>query len=426
MRFQFSIHTTNSQTLDFYNEAEESLELRGIISQEPDRRADHAKYTLDVFSQNSEKVSGKVLIKTALLPEYFYGDELKLRGRLKTPFETEEFSYRDYLERFGIRSVMYFPRMEKISASNKNFLFEKLFAFKQKFEAKINQVFPEPHASFEAGLLIGSRRGIPNDVLEDFNTTGLTHIIAISGYNIALVIAFITALFGSYVPRKYQFPLATIFVVAFTLLVGAGAAVTRAAIMGLLAFYALTHGRQYHVGIALAFTAAGMVGWNPRILIHDVSFQLSFAAVAGLLFVSPLLEKYFAKIPNKFAIRESLLMTMSAQITAVPLIVFYFDRLSLVSPLANILVAPAIPLAMMVGFIAVAVGAVFLPAGILIGFLAYGLLSYILWIAEWGARLPGASVEVGSFGMGFVVIYYLGLVGFLCWREYFSKKKSCF
>ena len=202
MRFQFSIHTTNSQTLDFYNEAEESLELRGIISQEPDRRADHAKYTLDVFSQNSEKVSGKVLIKTALLPEYFYGDELKLRGRLKTPFETEEFSYRDYLERFGIRSVMYFPRMEKISASNKNFLFEKLFAFKQKFEAKINQVFPEPHASFEAGLLIGSRRGIPNDVLEDFNTTGLTHIIAISGYNIALVIAFITALFGSYVPDR--------------------------------------------------------------------------------------------------------------------------------------------------------------------------------------------------------------------------------
>ncbi len=160
-----------------------------------------------------------------------------------------------------------------------------------------------------------------------------------------------------------------------------------------------------------------MVFWNPQILFHDVSFQLSFAAVAGLLFVSPLLEKYFQKIPNKFAIRESLLLTLSAQITAVPLIVFYFDRLSLISPLANVLVAPAIPLAMLTGFVAVVVGAIYLPAGLLVGFVTYGILSYILFVAEWGAKLPGASVEVGWFGMGFAVVYYLSLIGFLIWRK---------
>ncbi len=417
LRFQFSIHETNPQTLDFYNDIEERVELRGIISEEPDRRMDHAKYTLEVSERNGKKVEGRVLVKTQLLPEYFYGDELRINGRLQTPFETEEFSYRDYLDRFGIRSVMYYSQIEKVSEGNKSFLFTKLFAFKKKFEEKINQVFPEPHASFEAGLLIGSRRGIPEKVLEDFNATGLTHIIAISGYNIALVIALITALFGSFVPRRFQFPLAVIFVATFTLLVGANPAVVRAAVMGLLAFYALTHGRQYHAGLAIVFTAAVMIFANPKILLHDVSFQLSFAAVAGLLFVSPLLEKYFEKIPNKFAIRESLLLTLSAQITAVPLIVFYFDRFSLVSPLANVLVAPAIPLAMLLGFIAVAIGAIYLPVGILVGFLAYGLLGYILWIAEWGAKLPGASVEVGFFGIVFVVVYYLGLVGFLIFKK---------
>lgn len=423
-RFQISMIEEPNELARF-NDLDRKIELSGIITAEPDRRSDHAKYTIEVSSvrdgETAESVNGRVLIKTDLLPEYFYGDELRLTGKLETPFETDEFSYLDYLDRFGIGSVLYYPSIEKISANNRSMIFAWLFAFKKNFEEKINQIFPEPTASLEAGLLIGSRRGIPDAVLADFNATGLTHIIAISGYNISLVTAFITALFGSFVPRKYQFPLAVVLVTAFTLLVGAGPAVVRAAIMGLLAFFALTSGRQYHVGLAFVLTASAMVCWNPKILLHDVSFQLSFAAVAGLIFVGPLLEKYFAKIPNKFAIRESLLLTLSAQITAVPLIVFYFARLSLVAPLANLLVAPAIPLAMLTGFIAVGLGAIFLPAGMLVGFVAYGLLEYILFVARELAALPLASVEVGNFGIAAVVLYYLVLIGFLIWRVYLSR-----
>jgi len=411
----------NSNSLSRFNDLEQKIELIGIISQEPDRRRDHSKYILEISKfrggEIEKNVKGRILVKTNLLPEFYFGDELKISGKLKTPFESEEFSYRDYLDRFGVRSIVYFPSIERISVDNRSIIFANLFRFKKSFENKINQIFPEPAASLEAGLLIGSRRGIPDDVLEDFNTTGLTHIIAISGYNISLVIAFIIAIFGSFVSRRFQFPLAIIFVVVFTLLVGAGPAVVRAAIMGLLAFLALTSGRQYSVGLAFVLTAAVMVFWNPKILLHDVSFQLSFAAVAGLIFVGPLLEKYFAKIPNKFAIRESLLLTLSAQITAVPLIVFYFERLSFVAPLANLLVAPAIPLAMLIGFIAVGVGAIFLPAGLFVGFVAYGLLEYILFIAEKLAAIPLASIEVGNFGIVAVVIYYLGLITFLIWRD---------
>ena len=261
-RFQFAA-SEDPHALVRFNDLDKKIELVGIISEEPDRRRDHAKYTLEISKWSDEitekNVTGRVLLKMNLLPEYFYGDELKIRGKMKTPFESEEFNYREYLDRFGIGSVMYFPGVEKISADNRNPIFAVLFAFKKSFENKINQIFPEPAASLEAGLLIGSRRGIPDDVLDDFNTTGLTHIIAISGYNISLVIAFITAIFGSFVPRKIQFPLAVVFVVAFTLLVGAGPAVVRAAIMGLLAFFALTSGRQYSVALAFIFTAAAMV-----------------------------------------------------------------------------------------------------------------------------------------------------------------------
>ncbi|MFH0776349.1 MAG: ComEC/Rec2 family competence protein [Patescibacteria group bacterium] len=412
-RFQLS-SLENPSSLSKLNDLDRKTELVGIIDEEPDRRRDHAKYTLEVSRWSDglveKNVTGRVLVKASLLPEYFYGDELRISGRLETPFETDEFSYRNYLDRFGIGSVVYNPSIEKISAGRRSTLLGWLFAFKKSFEEKINQIFPEPAASLEAGLLIGSRRGIPDDVLADFNTTGLTHIIAISGYNISLVIAFITAIFGSYVPRRFQFPLAVIFVTAFTLLVGAGPAVVRASIMGLLAFFALTHGRQYHVGIAFVLTAAVMVFWNPKILLHDVSFQLSFAAVAGLLFVGPLLEKCFAKIPNKFAIRDSLLLTMSAQVMAVPMIVFYFGRLSLIAPLANLLIAPAIPLAMLLGFIAVGLGAIFLPAGLLVGFAAYGLLEYILFTAQKLAQIPLASLAIGNFGIAAIGIYYFALV----------------
>lgn len=416
LRLELNKHEISPDTLDYYNDQEIKITLTGIVGEEPDRRADHAKLILEVtqleLGTETRQINGRVLIKVARLPEYFYGDRLKVVGQLETPFETEEFSYRDYLARYDIYSVMYRPRVRYLDGDHGNLFFAKLYRFKQAFENKINQVFPEPQASFEAGLLVGSRRGIPPKILEAFNITGLTHIIAISGYNIALVIAFVTGIFSTRVARHWQFPLVALFVITFTLFVGAGPAVVRSALMGLLAFYALTEGRQYDVTLGILFTAVVMVAWNPPILLTDVSFQLSFAAVLGLVYVAPVLEKWAQKIPNKFAIRESLLMTMSAQITAVPLIIFYFDRLSLVSPLANMLVAPAIPLAMLTGFIAVAVGTVFLPAGILLGIVAHGLLSYILWIAEKFAKLPLASIEISWFGPALAVVYYIILI----WR----------
>jgi len=416
-QFEMSEFTASEADLAFWNDGEEIVEIIGIVAEEPDRRMDHIKLTIETSQLDGEPITGRVLAKLARFPSYEYGDELQLRGRIKTPFETDEFSYKDYLARFGIRSVIYYPQVSKLSTDHGNPVLAALYNWKFRFESEINQVFPEPGASFMAGLLTGSRRGIPEAVLEDFNATGLTHIIAISGYNIALVIAFAVAVLGRYLPRRWQFPLVAVFVVAFTLFVGAGPSVLRAAIMGLLAFFALTIGRQYHVGIAIVLTAAMMVAWNPAILLTDVSFQLSFAAVLGLLFVAPHLKPYLTRVTERLAIRESLTLTLAAQVTAVPLIVFYFDRLSLISPLANILVAPAIPLAMLTGLISTVVGWVYLPLGILLGFIPHLLLSYMLLVADWLAAIPFADVAVTSFGQAAVVFYYVVLIGWLVWKD---------
>ncbi len=416
-RFDISRYDNLPTTLAYYNDRETKVILTGTVSEDPDRRADHTKLTVAVdtlvLDDQQYDLTGNVLLKIARFPEYAYGDRLKITDKLETPFETEEFSYRDYLARQQIYSVMYYPKLEIVGENQGNFFWATLYNVRRAFETKLNQIFPEPQASFEAGLLIGSRRGIPDSVLADFNTTGLTHIIAISGYNVALVIAFVTGLFGTIVARRWQLPLVIVLVVLFTLIVGAGAPVVRAAIMGIIAFAALTSGRQHHIEITIAFTAVLMALHNPRVL-TDISFQLSFAAVLGVLYVGPVLQHYLHRIPKKFAIQDSLVLTLAAQATAVPLIMLYFGRFSLIAPLANILVAPAIPLAMLIGFAAVLIGLAYLPAGILLGFVAYILLSYMLTVAQHLAKIPLASMEISWFVFSITIVYYL-ILGWLLW-----------
>lgn len=360
--------------------------LTGIVTDDPDRRVDHTKLTLEISKWSDgiveKNVAGKVLVKTARLPAYTYGDALRLTGYLKAPFETEEFSYKNYLARYGIESVMYYPRIAKVSGGHGSLFFATMFRVRAAFESEIGRVFPEPSASFMAGLLTGSRRGIPDDVMAHFSATGLTHIIAISGYNIALIIALAVAIVGRFIRRQWQFPFVAIFVVLFTLFVGANPAVIRAAVMGLLAFFALTIGRQYHAGVAITGTAAAMVALTPAILFDDVSFQLSFAAVLGLMYIAPLFENVTKRIPNVFAIRESLVMTIASNIATAPLIWFHFGRLPLIAPVANLLVAPAIPLAMATGFVATVVGWMNEPLGIALGYVPHLLLAYILNVAR--------------------------------------------
>jgi competence protein ComEC len=314
------------------------------------------------------------------------------------------------LARYDIYSIVSQPKKITLLQSGVgNPLLQNLYAFKNLLLGKINALFNEPSASFSAGLLLGARRQIPANILEDFKTVGLTHILAISGYNIALVIIFCSTLFN-FVSRKQKFWLVATGVIGFVFLVGPSASVVRAAIMGLLAFLALNLGRQAVVTANLFLAADLMILANPLILVADAGFQLSFLSVAGLIFLSPLLSEWFNKMPEKFGLREGLLLTLSASLATAPWIAYAFGRFSLIAPLANVLVAPAIPLAMAGIFCALVVGFIFPPLGALLAFLTNGFLSYILKVAEVLAKLPLASWETKMVDEKFLVIYYAVLV----------------
>lgn len=429
IRYQLSLPRITEQSIHYYRSEEHANTMRGIIIENPDRRREKVNYIIDIseidFNDKAREVDGRILISSNLYPAYNYGDFVEIRGFLIEPIEFETFSYKNYLSLYGVYSVMYRPRIKWISSGHGNGLFATLFAMKDVFEAQLNKLYPEPMASFEAGLLTGSRKGIPEDLMIDFNLTGLTHIIAISGYNISLIIVLISSLFKNF-SRKAKIPIIIIFIILFTFFVGASAAVVRASIMGIIAVLALWFGRQSQIMNALLLSAFIMTLWKPQTLLYDVGFQLSFLATLGLIVTGNRIQEFFSFVPETLGLQESFAMTFSAQVFALPVILFNFKRLSIISPIANIAIVAFIPIAMLFGFVSVILSFIYFPLGFIFSFPAWLVLKISVVITHLLASLPFASIEIEWFSVVYLVGYYVLFIIVYLFRtpkfsKYFSK-----
>lgn len=411
LRFDFSIPQVNESRIEYYNE--QNVTFVGVISEDADVRVDHTKLKIKTESIEGKEARGLVLVKTYLYPKYDYGDRLELTCNLKKPTTFEGFEYDKYLARYNIYSTCYYPKITLLSSGNGNFVFNSLYWIKGKFMEKINQILPEPQASFTGGILIGARKGIPEDLLLNFNRTGITHIIAISGYNITIIAVLLMIMFKNLgVARKKAFWLIVAGILFFTIITGATAAVVRASIMGIIVLLAKQMGRASKVFNVLALTCLIMLLINPKILVFDIGFQLSFLATLGLIYIAPILEEYLKKVPELFGLKEGLFSTISAIIMTTPIILYNFGRFSVVAPIVNFLILPAIPVAMAVGFIAVAGGFVWIGLGKIIGWAVWFILGYIILIAERFGNLSWASVQVPQLHWSLVLAMYL-LIGWL-------------
>lgn len=390
--------------ISFYNDQE--ITFQAVNVAEPDSRLDHQKLTV-----KPTDYKGKVLLKMFLYPEYEYGDLLEVKCRLVAPEPIEEFKYDRYLARYGIYSVCYYPRVRLLEKGRGNKLMSGVLKLKKSVETKINQTVSEPQASLTAGILIGSRQGIPKGLLEKFNITGITHIIAISGFNITIIVVLLMNLSKHfYIDRKKMIWIIGGCLLLFVFLTGASASVVRAAIMGMIVIFAKHIGRLTKVSNLLILSAAIMVVVNPKILVWDAGFQLSFFATIGLVYLSPILEKYFTWLPTKLAIRENTTSTLSSIIFTLPMILFSFHRLSLVAPLVNLLVLPIIPLAMLLGFLQIVAAYLSSFLGQMVGWFTWLSLSYVIKMVELFSSFSWASIEIRINWQIMVILYILLIV----------------
>ncbi len=261
--------------------------------------------------------------------------------------------------------------------------------FTRRFSAGMQSALPEPQASFGLGLLIGQRSNLPKEILNQLTIVGLIHIVAVSGYNLTILVRGIGRLrLGS----KYQRLILSLALIGgFILMTGFSASIVRAAIVSVLGLWAWYYGRHFRPILILSFTAALTGLFNPFYVWGDLGWYLSFLAFFGVLIIAPAVVKKLRRRP-KF-LTMIFIETLAAQIMTLPLIMMTFGRLSLISLLANVLVVWLIPFAMLLSAIAAGAG-MWLPA--LAGWLAWPanlLLTYILDIARLLAGVPAASLH---------------------------------
>ncbi len=425
-RYQFAQPTITPFDAAFFNDREYDVLVTGWVSEMPDRRDTYTNLRLEVEAVDTGTgdlpARGTVLVRVGENEIYHYGERIRVRGQLKTPPEDEEFSYRDYLARDGILSYMSKAEATLLPGSGGNFFSAMMFAFKEKMLAHVYRLFPDPEASLLAGILLGVDTGLTTAIQNAFKNTGTAHIIAISGFNISIIAAIFVSMFSRVLGQRNGAILAVIAITFYTLLVGADAAVVRAAIMGGLSLLARQVGRR-NLGLnTLALVALIMAIINP-LVIWDVGFQLSFFATLGLILYAEPLANLAQKLMTAFRLPPStiaqilppisdfVLLTLAAQIATIPIMAYHFKRISLVSLIANPFVLPPQPAVMVIGGLAVLISLAYFPLGQLTAWIAWPFVEYTIRAVEFFDRVPHGTIYLGDSSPWLVAGFYIALLG---------------
>lgn len=370
----------------------------------------------------------KIYISTSRFPTYSYGNNLKIKTTLKTPTNFSDFDWINYLKRYGtVATTSSNPQISLISSGSDNKILTKLYAVRRSFEQVVQKTLPEPESSLGIGLLIGSKQGFGQDLINDFAKVGITHIIALSGYNVTIIIIFLTDILLGYLTRRQIFFVSLILILLFVAMTGAASSVIRASIITLLIAYGKTIGRKADMTNLILLSAAIMVAINPFVLRFDVGFQLSFLAFIGLVYFSPIIalifnRRFFKLWPN--FIKSAVTETLSAQIIVLPLILSSFGLVSLIAPITNVLILPLIPAAMLFVFLSTLIYWILPVIGKLAFLICYLPLKYILATAQYFAKLPVSAIQISDRWQTTIIIVYILIVAatFIKFRKNADQK----
>jgi competence protein ComEC len=427
LRYELSIPDLDDAALVAHYNDRGWVTITGVVAAHPDIRDTWTN--LELSSEEIEleglkqPVKGIVLVRAPRFPEVRYGERLRVSGLLETPPEFEDFSYRDYLARKDVYSLLRRPSIEQIASSQGNPFWTAIFAVRDRAREVVARLVPDPAASLLQGILLGTKTGIPPDLYDDFNATGTSHVLVISGANITIVAALFARIFGRILGKRRAYWFTILGITAYVLLVGADPAVARAGLMGGLFVTAMYLGRRATAYVSLLASAVILTALTPLAL-WDVGFQLSFAATLSLILFAPPLERLLERglvtiVPPERAklvvgiLNDVLIVTLAAQILTTPVVAYHFGRLSLVSPITNLLILPAQMPIMIGGGAAALIGLVPLlePVAQVLFWVPWLFLAYTVAVVRWTASWPFASLEVGPVDLEWIALYGVLLLG---------------
>ena len=400
---------------------DEAQTVTATVLDDPRPRGERQQVVLDQVSvedagQLAQPAEGRLLLWLPRGLVVGAGDRLHFVAELQEPQDFEGFAYRAYLARQGIAATATVHEVSVIG----NWLGPLQAALRGArlwLLSGLNLLIPEPEAALAAGILLGVRSGIDPGINDAFARAGLTHVVAISGWNIAIVAALAA---GAARPlarlpsgRWLAALTAAGTVAGYVLLTGASPSVVRAALMAGAILIARLGGSRSHAMSALMLAALVMVVAAPTV-VWDVGFQLSALATAGLIWFGAAFEARLSRWPT--LIREPVALTMAAQVTTLPVILLNFERLSLVAPLANVLVVPLVPVVMLTSALAALIGSTHgaLPligdaSAWLAGGAAWLYLRLVVLAGTLAASIPMSSIDLAAPAW-LAAIWYPGLL----------------
>lgn len=352
------------------------------------------------------------------------GTRLAFACRLEQPKNfVPDFDYRMFLAKDGIGYICtQADQATVLEPDVPGKLRALLYVPKHAFESVLSQILTEPEAGLAKGLLLGGDHYLPKALKDDFTKVGLSHMIAVSGYNIMLIAQMLLVLgLGLGLWRRQAIWAALIGIVFFIVMIGMPASAARAGAMASVVFIALQTGRLAQPINALLFAGGVMLFWNPLLLRYDLGFQLSFLATLGILWVMPYYERF---APQGLILKKSgeiLVMTLAVELFVLPIILFAFHTVSPLIIVGNFLVI-LVPFAMATAFVAALLFLVLPGAHIVVAWGAFGILTLITRGVEWlGER--GGNITVEDFRVFHLVLWYILLGVFVtALHRYFSAR----
>ncbi|RYF28888.1 MAG: ComEC family competence protein [Chloroflexi bacterium] len=329
--------------------------VRGVVSEDVDsnQRGQKVVRLHDVLIDD-HAVAGKIWVTIGTKADIKRSDILTVRGKVK--------------DGFGNFSVtIYSATLQSI---DRPYPGDVALRIRDWFADHIRLAISDPQAALGIGYLVGQRRALPPELDQALQIAGLTHVVVASGYNLTILVRLARRLFVR-ISKYASVMAASGMVVSFMAVTGMSPSMSRAGLVAGLSLLAWYYGRKFHPLVLLSFAAAVTVLINPGYAWGDLGWQLSFAAFGGVMILAPLGQAYFYGSKKPGTIRQILGETIAAQIATLPILVLAFSQFSNVAVIANALVLPLVPLAMLLTFIA-GVVAIIAPA-------AATLLSLEFW-----------------------------------------------
>ena len=352
-----------------------------------------------IFSPENDGV-GSLILKFDHIPVLHAGQRCKIFGKVVQPQSFEDFDYRKYLFRKGIYAILQVNEYECVNGGN-IFLEARYF-----LERVIEKNVSEPEASLLIGIMFGSKRIFLNDFNLALSSSGVSHVIAASGYNVALVAQGAELLFGK--GRRKGVVLAKIFCIwGFAMFSGLSSSLVRAAVMSTISLIGALFGRRGNISATVLFCAVILILLNP-FLIHDVGFLFSLASVVGLIFF----PKCFNGIKSTF-LKENVLPSLTCILFTIPISIAFFGKVSVISLLSNIVIVPIIGSSIFWGIGATAVN-IFVSAQLLY-IVPYIQLNIFKNLVLLSSNVKMAQIKVNGLIFAFVVYF---LLFFFCLYKY--------